>query len=376
MTRTRPDQMPVSVVVPARNEAGTIGRVIETLLQMPLVDEVVVVDNGSEDETAAVAGAARGRVIHEARPGMGHAIRAGFIAAGNDWVMKVDADLDRFEISRFAGMIAARAPGVGLIKGRWQDPRDPMPMTRYLVSPALRQMFPGLGGLQAPNSGLYIFDRSLIALPEIIGDYAADLDVMLRVHAAGAEVAEVDIGRVENNLRDAGHYSAMADTIMAFFLRQRDLRIMAKLAVLAESAEQVMHGALATIAGHLRAGGQVSVCLAQPETAAADVLRAALAPFPTARIGALDSAQGGYMTVIAPATTGPTRAAAERLVQQMHPADEVEFLLMPTEAPIPADFRVDVARSMDAGAEVKRAALAQIGHPAPPPSEVFQRAVD
>ena len=376
-----PKDMPVSVVVPARNEAGTIGRVIAALSAMPRVDEVVVVDNGSDDDTAAVAGAAGARVVSEARPGMGHAIRAGFIAARHDWVMKVDADLDRFDMSRFARMVQARAPGVGLIKGMWQDPRDPMPMTRYLVMPALRLMFPGLGALRAPNSGLYVFDRSLIALPEITGDYAADLDVMLRVHAAGAGVAEVDIGRVDNNLRDAGHYSAMTDTIMGFFLRQRDLRITDEIVVLAAGAAQVVTGCLGTIAGHARAGGRVSVYAGGRDAGAAAILRAALAPFPTVRIAAPEAAPDhapspalSRLTVIAPHAPGAARDAAERLLGRYDPATGTELLLMPPEAGPTDGFRVDVARAIDAGSAIKSAALAQLGRaaPVPPVSELFQ----
>ena len=49
---------PISVIVPARNEAATIGTVVATMRAMQDVAEVVVIDNASEDDTAARA---RGR---------------------------------------------------------------------------------------------------------------------------------------------------------------------------------------------------------------------------------------------------------------------------------------------------------------------------
>ncbi|WP_306116452.1 glycosyltransferase [Roseovarius sp. MMSF_3305] len=369
------------MIVPARNEAATIARVIETMSAMPLVDEVVVVDNGSTDDTADVARAAGGRVVTEARPGMGHAIRAGFIAARNDWVMKVDADLDRFDTSLFSRMIAARAPGVGLIKGQWQDPRDAMPMTRYLVMPALRQMFPALGGLNAPNSGIYAFDRSLIALPEIIGDYAADIDVMLRVHAAGAEVTEVDIGRLDNNPRDGAHYSAMSDTIMAFFLRQRDLQITREIVVLAETAAQVATGCLGTVASHARAGGRVSIFLDRADDAEAAALRAALEMLPTVHIESLagvipfrPAPTASGIRLIAPeaAVDGkPLQSALQMLADRVEA--EMRQLLLMADTPdttLKADMGVDIAR----GAQIKTDLLQELGVPAPddPMREVFR----
>lgn len=66
----------VSVIIPAYNEALSIGLVVAEI-PAGLVREVVVVDNNSSDDTAAVARAAGATVVHEARPGYGHACLAG-----------------------------------------------------------------------------------------------------------------------------------------------------------------------------------------------------------------------------------------------------------------------------------------------------------
>ncbi len=384
MRRDHLNTLPVSVIVPARNEADTIARVVETMGAMPHVDEVVVVDNGSSDDTARVAQAADGRVVAEARPGMGHAIRAGFVAARNDWVMKVDADLDRFDTSLFGRMIEARAPGIGLIKGRWQDPRDPMPMTRYLVQPALRQMFPTLGTLEAPNSGLYAFDRSLIALPEIVGDYAADLDVMLRIHAAGAGVAEVDIGRLENNPRDPSHYAAMSDTIMAFFLKKRDQRITEEVVVLAESAVQVATGCLGRVAAHARAGGTATVYTRNPMSNAGRVLDEVLQPFPTAKVLPLADADTfqplGVSQAVHILTSHPLTGQKDgvHMAEVIRDAVDVRarVLLMEVDAEgyPAAGMRADIGLDMSDGLAIKQAALALLGRGAAdtPPREMFE----
>ena len=343
---------------------------VGALTEFERIDEVVVVDNGSQDATGEAARAAGARVVAEDRPGMGHAIRAGFMAARNDWVMKVDADLDRFDIPFFARMIEARAPGVGLVKGQWQDPRDPMPMTRYLVTPALRVMFPALGDLKAPNSGIYAFDRSLIALPEIVGDYAADLDVMIRVHAAGAEVVEVDIGRLDNNLRDPGHYSAMAETIMGFLLRQQDLRINREMVALADDAQQVITGCLGTIVSHARAGGRVSVFLDKTEAVSFGLLQDALRGFPTAEVGPLagavtflpaTSARG--LQVIAPRAALRGENALQPaldLLRRQDLEDDPVLLLMPDGAD-DAEFQADTGRGYRRGGRCKTGSFGEAG---------------
>ncbi len=379
---------PISVVVPARNEAHTIAKVVTKLTSLDWVDEVVVVDNASDDGTAEIAERAGARSVFEGKPGFGNAIRTGFGAARNDWIMKLDADLEKFDTSLFARMPAARAPGVGLVKGAWHDPKDNMPMTRLLVTPAINQMFPGLSHLRAPNSGLYLFDRSWIADQEIVGTYAADLDVMLRVYAAGADVVEVEIGQIAHDSRNIGHYNAMAEVIMAHFLEQQERRITEELVVMAEDASQVIDNCLGVLAARSRFGGPVNVYLGQPTDKATRILDAALAPFPTARILPLEQASAftpvnsaSNVRLFAPYPAAhenrAIRAALYLEDQIIQPSD---VLLMPLGSDRGAvdGFRADVALEVGAGAAIKQAAMKKLltiqhGHAAPSgPREMFQ----
>ena len=285
-------------------------------------------------------------------------------------------------------MADARAPGVGLIKGVWQNPKDNMPMTRLLVMPAMRQMFPGLGDLKAPNSGIYIFNRTLITLDEVIGDYAADLDVMLRIYATGAAVHEVDIGRLEHDPRDVGHYNAMAETILAFILRQNELRITHEKVVVAHSAEEVILSALGVLAGHSKSGGCVTIYLDDVTSAAAQVLRDALSRFPTARLRPMGQLQSfepsqaslGLSVMVSSQQVNNDRVlkVALQMMDRIAPAVPVDLLLMPPGLAGQAEdrFKGDVALAIGNGADIKQAALAQIGldiagH-APAPREIFQ----
>lgn len=358
---------PVSVIIPARNEAATIVQVIATMRVMAGVAEVVVIDNGSGDGTAAVAEAACARVISEARPGMGHAVRSGIAAARHDWVMKVDADLGRFDTALFARMIAARAPGIGLVKGAWNDPEDDMPMTRLLVRPALRLMFPGLGHLRAPNSGIYTFDRSVIAHEQLIGDYAVDLDVMLRVHAAGADVAEVEIGRIANNPRDSDHYSAMAEEILAFFLSRQRLELLEECVVLAPTEAEAIRHASGVMAQKLIAGARVSLYLDE----GGEALDGFFAGFPTyarAPLGAVAHHRSHANAARLRLVTSP---ACRPLAEAVATGVPCEIWEMPGAEGFVADTGCDPG----AGANLRARALAWLDPAAPPPParERFRR---
>lgn len=84
----------ISFVVPARNEGQGIGACVDALVAQGSDGkvEVIVVDNGSSDETAAIAAAHGARVVHEPRPGLAHARQAGLMTAQAPILVFVDAD--------------------------------------------------------------------------------------------------------------------------------------------------------------------------------------------------------------------------------------------------------------------------------------------
>lgn len=85
--------MRVAAVIPARNEAATVGEVVSVALAARNIDEVVVVDNRSADATAAVAGSAGARVVTCVEEGKGQALSAGVATTDADVLVFLDADL-------------------------------------------------------------------------------------------------------------------------------------------------------------------------------------------------------------------------------------------------------------------------------------------
>ena len=86
--------MRVAAIVPAYNEEQTIGTVVEALLQCQLIDELIVVSDGSDDHTVDVASKYPVKVIElKENVGKGGAMKAGASATTCDVLLFVDADL-------------------------------------------------------------------------------------------------------------------------------------------------------------------------------------------------------------------------------------------------------------------------------------------
>lgn len=98
LARTERADVPITVVVPARNETDRIGPLLVALREAPGVEAVIVVDDRSSDRTASFAGAAGATVIRGTDPPIGWAgkswaLAQGVEAAETEWVVAFDADV-------------------------------------------------------------------------------------------------------------------------------------------------------------------------------------------------------------------------------------------------------------------------------------------
>jgi glycosyltransferase involved in cell wall biosynthesis len=126
----------LSVFFPAYNDAATIGGLVEktfAVLSELLRDfEVIVVNDGSRDGTAAVLAeletrlAPRFRVVtHPENRGYGAALRSGFAAATKDFVFYTDGD-GQYDVGELPKLLAEVKPGVGLVNGYKLYRQDPL----------------------------------------------------------------------------------------------------------------------------------------------------------------------------------------------------------------------------------------------------------
>jgi glycosyltransferase involved in cell wall biosynthesis len=133
----------VSVVIPCLNEAENIevcvAAALGALRDGAIPGEVLVVDNASEDDSAALALAAGARVVSEPRRGYGSAYLAGFAAAKGKYIVMADADLT-YDFNEIPHFVEELNDGAELVMGDRMDNIQPgaMPwLHRYIGNPLL-----------------------------------------------------------------------------------------------------------------------------------------------------------------------------------------------------------------------------------------------
>ncbi len=234
-----PDTL-VSVCLPARNEAATIGAVVEAAGRSPLVAEVVVVDDGSTDATAAVAAAAGARVVAEASilpgtgpgAGKGNVLWKSLYECRSDIVCWLDADLRNFRteyVDRLCAPLLERAD-VQFVKGYYARSFEGAPtgggrVTELVARPLLSLLFPKLADIAQPLGGVYAGRRGALEELAFVEGWGVELGLLIDVERRyGADsIAQVDLEVREHRNRPLEELAPQAREIIATALQRAGL---------------------------------------------------------------------------------------------------------------------------------------------------------
>jgi glucosyl-3-phosphoglycerate synthase len=212
----------VTVCFPAKDEARTVGVIVEhvqrqLMEKVPLVDEILVVDDGSVDDTDQVARAAGARVEYTAEvlpelgpgTGKGEALWKGLAVAKGDVIVWCDADVTNFGQRFVVGLLGPLLtdPTVGFVKGFYDRPVDGKPgtggrSTELVARPIIAMLFPHLAGIVQPLSGEYAGRRTVLEEVPFVQSYGVDLGLLVDLSERfGLDViAQCDLGtRVHRN---------------------------------------------------------------------------------------------------------------------------------------------------------------------------------
>lgn len=187
----------ISVIIPALNEDRSIGRVISSIPTW--IDDIIVVDNGSRDNTAAVARAHGARVVHEPRRGYGSACLAGIRSLREtDIVVFLDGDFSDFpeEMDKLVDPIirgeADLVIGSRTLGKREKGALPPQASFGNWLSCVLIRLFWGfsftdLGPFRA------ISQSSLMALNMADPDYGWTVEMQVKAVQRGLHILEVPV---------------------------------------------------------------------------------------------------------------------------------------------------------------------------------------
>jgi glucosyl-3-phosphoglycerate synthase len=177
----------------------------------PLIDEVVVVDDGSEDGTGELARRAGARVVDSDAPsgGKGQAMRSALVATDAELIAFVDGDVTNFGphfVTRLLEPLLVD-DSLALVKGYYRRPLHGSPegggrVTELMARPVIDLLFPHLAPIEQPLAGETAAPRWVLEKCGLADGYAVELALLIDVASAygvGA-IAQVDLGvRIHRN---------------------------------------------------------------------------------------------------------------------------------------------------------------------------------
>ncbi len=231
----------VDVILPAQDEAATVGQIVtevrESLMtpEAALVDNLVVVDSGSTDATAEVARAAGAHVVGAGDPlpnlpvrdGKGEAMWRGLAATDGDLVVFVDADLRSFSPEYVVSLLGPLLEDdeIQLVKavydrplvvGETQIAAGGGRVTEIMARPLINALWPELAGVAQPLSGEYASRRDLLETLNFPCGYGVEIGLLVDTYRRFglAGLAQVDLGERKHEHQDASRLSRMSAQIL------------------------------------------------------------------------------------------------------------------------------------------------------------------
>jgi len=228
----------VSVCIPCRDEAATIGPLVsvirrELMGSNNIVDELIVLDDRSTDDTARVAAHAGARVVsiddvhatHGWGHGKGNALWATLLVSHGDFIVWCDGDVTSFEPDWVVKLLSPMLDdeSVALVKALYHRP------TRYggggrttelVARPLMSMYFPELTGLAQPLSGEYAGRRDVLERLVFQQGWGVEIAMLIDIcRLYGPEaIAQVDLGTREHRNRSLQSLSVQAAEVMATML--------------------------------------------------------------------------------------------------------------------------------------------------------------
>jgi glucosyl-3-phosphoglycerate synthase len=230
----------VSVCLPARDEAATVGRVIEVIRaelmdRHPLVDELVVIDDGSTDATAAVAAAAGANVLaasdilpeYGGGGGKGQALWKGVHVTRGDVIAFCDSDVRNFGDHFVTGLLGPLLlrDDVSFVKGFYRRPLDGRDgeggrVTELVARPLISLLFPHLASLIQPLAGECAARRDVLERVPFVDGYGVDLGLLIDVSMllGMGGIVQCDLGERVHRNRPLSELAPQATAIVQLAL--------------------------------------------------------------------------------------------------------------------------------------------------------------
>jgi len=218
----QPITMKISCIIPAFNEESTIKKVLKVVKKVRTINEIIVVDDGSIDDTFKKAKQKGVKVIkHKVNKGKGAAIKTGFKHSHGDIILFLDADLYNITPKKITSILQPLEndeadfvkTAFGLARGR---------VTELVVKPLLKVICPFINFKQ-PISGQFALKKELMKNLNIDERWGVDIQILLQLVKKGVRITEVDLGVLKHKKQPIEAKIAMSEEVMRAILSEMGL---------------------------------------------------------------------------------------------------------------------------------------------------------
>ena len=188
----------VSVIIPTLNEEKRISEIVKFCLSSRLVSEVIVIDDGSVDNTFEIAKSAGAKVFFSSMLGKGTSMLDGLWKSKEDVVLYLDGDIYNFSKSLIEEMVQPLLDNkCDFVKGRFH--RTAGRVTALTAKPLLKAFFPEISEIDQPLGGIIAAKKDLLKNIKFETDYGVDIGLLIDAAQIGSRIIEVDIGSVDHD---------------------------------------------------------------------------------------------------------------------------------------------------------------------------------